>query len=79
MAGVHAVAAKPKLKKADPASRSWCKELALRPPARRLGRVSITCQNVTLAEFADRLQGMGPDWVRRFWMPRGFRVPGILR
>jgi uncharacterized protein (TIGR03435 family) len=53
------VAAKPKMKKADAASRASCKNAnapAGAPPGSRM----MTCQNVTMAQFAERLQGMGP-------------------
>jgi uncharacterized protein (TIGR03435 family) len=54
------VAPKPRLKSADPASRTFCGGL-MRPPAGSPpGSWLITCQNVTMAQLADRLQGMGP-------------------
>ena len=49
--------AKPKLKKADPDSRSWCRNLPApsgAPPGTRV----FSCQNVTMDEFAERMQGM---------------------
>jgi uncharacterized protein (TIGR03435 family) len=58
------VAAKPKLKKADPASRIGCKvenapnAIAAGPlplPARL-----VTCQNITMAQFVDQLQALVP-------------------
>jgi uncharacterized protein (TIGR03435 family) len=54
------VAARPKLKKADPASRTGCKaentaSLATIGVLRVPGRV-VTCRNITMAEFADQLQ-----------------------
>jgi uncharacterized protein (TIGR03435 family) len=56
------VAAKPKLKKADPAARSWCKNPqqipgSAPPPA---GTQVVICQNVTMGQFAERLRGMAP-------------------
>ncbi len=48
---------KPKMKKADPDSRSWCKNLpspAGAPPGTRV----FSCQNVTMDEFAERMQNM---------------------
>jgi uncharacterized protein (TIGR03435 family) len=54
------VAAKPKMKKADPASRTFCKNgnaPAGSPPASTM----LTCQNTAMAQFADQLQGMAPD------------------
>jgi len=56
-------AVKPKLKKADPASRMWCKH-DLAPASPDGGARRLTCQNVTMAEFADLLPqsgaGVGP-------------------
>jgi uncharacterized protein (TIGR03435 family) len=54
------VASKPKMKKADPASRISCKNTAApsgAPPGSRM----LTCQNVTMAQFAERLQRLTPD------------------
>jgi uncharacterized protein (TIGR03435 family) len=54
------VASKPKMKKADPASRAFCKNMPPQPggpPAQRI----LKCQNVTMEQFAERLQGMSPD------------------
>jgi uncharacterized protein (TIGR03435 family) len=54
------VASKPKMKKADPASRTYCRNAnapAGAPPGSRL----LTCQNITMAQFAERLQGMTPE------------------
>jgi len=53
------VAAKPKMKKADPASRTHCNNGTVpagAPPGSRM----LTCQNITMAQFADRLQNMAP-------------------
>ena len=62
------VAVKPKLKKADPSNRTGCKEGA-GPDAKDprdanpiLSRL-ITCQNMTMAEFAERLQGLAPGYI----------------
>lgn len=57
------VASKPKMKKADPESRTSCKNANAQtgaPPGTRL----FTCQNVTMAYFAERLQGLasGLNW-----------------
>jgi len=59
-------AAKPKMKKADPASRTHC--LGARPPAGSpLNATSFTCQNITMDQFAeyvrDRLPGPGSSVV----------------
>jgi uncharacterized protein (TIGR03435 family) len=62
------VAAKPKLKKADPASRIGCKGQSL--PAAAGGPLpsrQVTCQNITMAQFADLLQFIGT--------PAYFRYP----
>jgi uncharacterized protein (TIGR03435 family) len=53
------VAGKPKMKKADPASRTWCRNTNApfgAPPGSRL----VTCQNVTMAQFAERLLSFAP-------------------
>lgn len=55
------VADKPKLKQADPASRTSCKNNNAPPPAPP-GLRSLTCTNVTMDEFAERFEGMGPDF-----------------
>ena len=58
------VAAKPKLKKADPSSRAGCTG---EPATQAVDRTNpifsilITCQNMTLAEFAAQLQGLAPS------------------
>jgi uncharacterized protein (TIGR03435 family) len=51
------VAVKPKLKKADPDSRTWCRNEDP-PPGAPPGSWFLKCQNATMAEFADHLQGM---------------------
>ena len=51
------VSAKPKMKKADPASRTFCKN-ANAPVSAPPGSRVLTCQNITMAEFAERLQNM---------------------
>jgi uncharacterized protein (TIGR03435 family) len=59
------VAAKPKLKKADPANRSDCKEARTlakdpRDVNPRLSRL-ISCQNITMARFAQQLLGLSAN------------------
>ena len=54
------VAAKPKLKKADPNARTSCKNDNAPPPAAPGSRV-WTCRNMTMDQFVDRLQGMNQD------------------
>jgi uncharacterized protein (TIGR03435 family) len=62
-------AAKPKLKKADPASRTKWQEGAAtdskdtRNANPALGRL-VTCQNVTMAQFAKMLPGIAPGYLR---------------
>jgi uncharacterized protein (TIGR03435 family) len=62
------VAAKPKLTKADPANRTSCKEgpapAAKDPRDSRpvLSRL-VTCQNITMAQFADRLQSLASGYI----------------
>jgi uncharacterized protein (TIGR03435 family) len=48
---------KPKIKKADPASRIFCKTPQPPPGSPPMTRV-LTCQNITMAKFGERLQGM---------------------
>ena len=54
------VAAKPKMKKADPSSRTSCNNSAAPPGAPPRSQV-LTCRNITMAQFADRLQNMSPE------------------
>jgi uncharacterized protein (TIGR03435 family) len=54
------VATKPKMKKADPASRTSCKMVPTPAGAPRGSQVFV-CQNVTMAQFSDRLQNMIPE------------------
>ena len=54
------IAAKPKLKKADPNSRTFCKRSSAPPPAPP-GTVTLTCQNATMAQLADSLQGTAQE------------------
>jgi len=49
------VAAKPKMKKADPARRTSCKDKPAPPGSPPASRV-LECQNATMAQFADRLR-----------------------
>jgi uncharacterized protein (TIGR03435 family) len=53
------VAAKPKMKKADPASRTSCRSPNA-PAGAPPGTQVLICQNITMAQFADRLQGVAP-------------------
>ncbi len=48
---------KPKMKKADPASRIFCKSPQPPPGAPPMTRV-LNCQNMTMAKFGEQLQGM---------------------
>jgi len=62
------VAAKPKLTKADPSNRTSCKEgpaPAAKDPrdARPVLSRLVTCLNITMAEFADRLQGLASGYI----------------
>jgi uncharacterized protein (TIGR03435 family) len=63
------VAAKPKLAKADPLGRTNCKEGPApggkdpRDANPILSRL-VTCLNMTMAEFADRLQGLAPGYLQ---------------
>lgn len=53
------VAGKPKMKKADPASRTWCRNTNA-PFGAAPGSRLVTCQNVTMAQFAERLLSFAP-------------------
>src|SRR2546427_4313668 len=62
------VAVKPKLKKADPSSRTGCK-LGNAPVVVNFGSFSVPtrlvrCQNITMAQFADQLQMIAGAYVR---------------
>ncbi len=52
------LAGKPKIKKADPASRTHCVR-ANGPAGSPPGTVALNCQNITMAQFAEQLRGMG--------------------
>ena len=54
------VAAKPKMKKADPDSRIFCKNQPA-PPGAPPGSRMMKCQNASMAQFAERLQNQSPD------------------
>ena len=61
------VAAKPKLKKADPNTRTKWQEGAVTDSKDKnanssLGRL-VTCQNVTMAQFAELLPGIAPGYL----------------
>jgi uncharacterized protein (TIGR03435 family) len=52
----------PRLKQADPASRSTCKR-AVAANATGLPTATLTCQNTTLAQLAEKLPAMAPAYV----------------
>jgi uncharacterized protein (TIGR03435 family) len=54
------VAVKPKLKKPNPDSRTYCK-FASPPPGAPAGSRALTCQNATMALLAESLQGAAPE------------------
>ncbi len=54
------VAAKPKMKKADPSSRTSCKNMPAPPNAGPSSQLFV-CQNITMTQFAERLQGMATE------------------
>jgi uncharacterized protein (TIGR03435 family) len=70
--GYTLTAVKPKLKKADPASRTGCKtsQPAGGPPMINNGRTitvpsrTFTCQNMTMAQFAEQLSMIAGNFVR---------------
>ncbi|HWF09371.1 MAG TPA: TIGR03435 family protein [Bryobacteraceae bacterium] len=53
------MAAKPKMKKSDPESRIFCRR-GLAPPGAPPGSQTLTCQNATMAFFAEQLLQAGP-------------------
>ena len=55
------LASKPKLKKADPTSRTSCKDAP--GPAGNTALRVITCQNVTMAQFAQQLQRLAGGYI----------------
>jgi uncharacterized protein (TIGR03435 family) len=60
LAAYSLVSGKPKMKKADPESRTYCRNTNApvgAPPGTRL----LKCQNITMAQFAERLQNMSPE------------------
>jgi uncharacterized protein (TIGR03435 family) len=54
------VAGKPKMKKADLASRAFCKNVNA-PPGTPPGSRVLNCQNITMTQFADRLRNMARE------------------
>jgi len=54
------VSVKPKMTKADPGSRTSYKN-SQAPPGSPPGSQVLTCQNITMAQFADRLQNTAPE------------------
>ena len=59
LAAYTLVAAKPKMKKADPASRIFCRT-GPAAPGSPPGSILLTCQNITMALFAERLPNLAP-------------------
>jgi uncharacterized protein (TIGR03435 family) len=56
---------KPKLKKADPSSRTGCKTArAPRDPDAGPPPLIATCQNITMAQFAEQLSSIAPNYLR---------------
>ena len=56
------VAAKPKLKRADPSTRAGCK--TEHAPVNGQTQIAVTCRNMTLAHFAEQLPAIAPNYVR---------------
>ena len=78
ISGYVLVAAKPKMKKADPASRTHC-IFSLAPAGSPPGSLAMTCQNITMTQFADQITAPGcRDLAGRFWIPPALRADGIL-
>jgi uncharacterized protein (TIGR03435 family) len=68
MPAYNLVAVKPKLTKADPSNRTRFKEgpaLASKDPRDRNPLLSrlVTCQNMTMAQFAEQLQNIAPGYI----------------
>jgi uncharacterized protein (TIGR03435 family) len=63
VSGYVLVATKPKMKKADPASRTHC-ILSVAAAGSPPGALTMTCQNITMAQFADQIHSRvpGPGW-----------------
>jgi uncharacterized protein (TIGR03435 family) len=57
MTAYSLVPAKAKMKKADPASRTFCKNVQA-APGTPPGSRSLQCQNITMTQFAERLQNL---------------------
>lgn len=51
---------KPKLRKADPANRAHCGQGSA-PPGSPPGSRTLTCTNITMAQFVEQLQGLTPE------------------
>jgi len=60
MSAYTLVAGKPKMKKAEPSSRTGCKYVNPVPAGTPPGTQILNCQNVTMSQFADQLQNAGP-------------------
>ncbi len=60
VAAYSLVAVKPKMKKANPESRIFCRNI-LSPLGAPPGSRAMECQNITMAQFAERLQNVTPD------------------
>jgi len=58
--GYALMAVKPKLKKADPASRTFCKD-GNAPVGAAPGTRLLRCQNMSMEQFAERLRGMSTE------------------
>jgi uncharacterized protein (TIGR03435 family) len=54
------IAAKPKMKKADPSSRTFC-ENAAPPPGSPPASTFLNCHNTTMAQLADRIQSTAQE------------------
>jgi uncharacterized protein (TIGR03435 family) len=60
MSAYSLVSVKPKMTKADPDSRTSCRDVNGGPGAPRSSH-TLTCRNITMAEFAESLQGKTQD------------------
>jgi uncharacterized protein (TIGR03435 family) len=57
------VSVKPKLQKADPAARTRCKTERVPPTPSSPPVIHATCQNMTMAQFAEELRPLAPSYL----------------
>jgi len=72
------VSVKPKMKKADPSSRIFCKN-GPAGPGSPPGSIVVTCQNISMTLFAERLRNLAPGVNAPVLDATGIDGAGILR